>query len=81
MPFACSSTIPVQFFLDGVQVGVDTFRVAVAGGDHVTSGPFTTSVGQHAVGARTAGGYVWPDTTVSLSPGAVFVDSLPFYCS
>lgn len=81
VPYACSSIIPVQFYIDGAQVAADTFRIAVAGGDHTTSRALTTSVGQHTLGARVVNGYVWPDTLVSLTAGELFTDSLPFYCS
>jgi len=81
VPHACSSTIPVTFFVDAVQVGTDTFRVAVAGGDHLMSPAFPTSVGTHVIGAKPNGGSLWPDTSVTLSEGAVFVDSLQFSCS
>jgi hypothetical protein len=81
VPYTCSSIIPVQFYIDSSQVATDTFRIAVAGGDRTTSRALTTSVGQHTLGARVVGGYVWPDKLVSLTAGEVFTDSLPFYCS
>ena len=81
VPYACSSTVPVQFFVDSVQVGVDTFRVAVAGGDHLMSRPFPTSVGAHVIGAKLSASSPWPDTVVNFSTGQVFTDSLPFSCS
>ena len=81
VPYACSSIIPVQFYIDSSQVATDTFRIAVAGGDHTTSRALTTSVGQHTLGARVVSGYVWPDKLVRLAAGEVFTDSLPFYCS
>jgi hypothetical protein len=79
-PRACSSVVPVQFLIDGLQVGTDTFRVAVAGGDHLTSRGFATSPGQHVLSARTAT-YAWAETTVTLFAGQAYTDSLPFYCS
>jgi hypothetical protein len=81
VPYACSSIIPVQLYIDSSQVATDTFRIAVAGGDHTTSRALTTSAGQHTLGARVVNGYVWPDKLVSLAVGEVFTDSLPFYCS
>jgi len=81
VPQFCSTVVPVWFFVDSVQVGVDTFRIDVAGGDHLTSLPFPTSVGAHVVGAKLKFGSPWPDTLVSLQTGQVFTDSLPFYCS
>jgi hypothetical protein len=79
-PRACSSIVPVQFLIDGLQVGTDTFRVAVAGGDHLTSRGFATSPGLHVLSARTDR-YTWADTTVTLLAGQAYTDSLPFYCS
>lgn len=79
-PRACSSIVPVQFLIDGFQVGTDTFKVAVAGGDHLTSRGFATSPGQHVLSARTDT-YAWAETTVTLFAGQAYTDSLPFYCS
>ena len=78
----CSSSLPVQFFIDGVMVGTDTFRVHLAP-DHTTSPAFPVSPGLHILGARTTGAfiYTWPDTRVTATPGAVATDTLPFYCS
>lgn len=82
----CSSAIPAQFFIDGRQVGVDTFRIHLAP-DHTVSSLFPVSPGTHIVGARVVlngVAYNWPDvpdTTVTLHSGAAFVRALPFYCS
>jgi hypothetical protein len=76
----CSSRIPVQFFIDGAQVGADTFIVNLVP-EHTTSAGFETNGGSHKLGARVVSGYVWPDETVTIAAGEVFHDSLPFYCS
>ena len=80
----CSSVIPVQFSIDGVRVGADTFRVNVSG-PHTTSRGFSAPVGAHTLGAQVtgsfAGGYVWPAATVTVSAGQTAADSLSFYCS
>ena len=76
----CSSRIPVEFSIDSALVGRDTFVVNLAP-EHLTSRGFPVSVGVHVVGARVVGGAVWPDRSVALGAGAVFTDSLPFYCS
>ena len=76
----CSSVLPVQFLIDNALVGTDTFRVNLAP-NHTTSAAFPTSAGSHTLGARVVGGYVWADTVVILSAGAVLTKTLPFYCS
>ena len=78
----CSSALPVQFFIDGVMVGTDTFRVHLAA-DHTASRVFSVSPGLHTLGARTTGTFVytWPDTRVTAVPGTLATDTLPFYCS
>jgi hypothetical protein len=76
----CSSIIPVQFSIDAMIVGTDTFFVDLVP-EHRTSRGYVTSAGVHVIGARTAWGYVWPDKQVALSSGEIFTDSLPFYCS
>lgn len=76
----CSSVLPVEFSIDGRLAGTDTFRVDVVN-PRTTSRDFETSPGQHVVGARVTGGFVWPSQTLSLGAGAVVADSLPFYCS
>ena len=83
----CSSIIPVQFSIDRVLVGTDTFFVDVAPREHLTSRDFAVSVGQHVLGARLSlrgsfdSGKEFPDKTVNLAAGATVTDSLPFYCS
>lgn len=78
----CSSTIPVTFSIDGAVVGTDTFRVHLPP-NHTESKAFSVSLGNHVLGARTIGtfSYVWRDTVVKASAGAVAFDTLPFYCS
>ncbi len=76
----CSSSLPVQFSIDAVVVGTDTFRVHLPP-DHVASAGFAVGAGTHTLGARVIGGLVWPDTTVTLAPAQAFTRSLPFYCS
>jgi hypothetical protein len=76
----CSSIIPVQFSIDGLEVGVDTFRVDIPS-PHTTSRAFAVSLGAHTLSARTGAGYAWPDKAVSLAAGQAFADSLSFYCS
>ncbi len=76
----CSSIIPVDFFLDGAALGSDTFRVQLQP-EHLVSRRFDVPPGSHTVGAQVPGGFVWPDTLVTLPAGAVFEDTLPFYCS
>ena len=80
-PHACSSVLAVQFTIDNVQVGTDTFKVAVAGDDHLRSRAFTTSVGAHTLSARVMGGYVWADKQVTVASGDAVTDTLPFSCS
>jgi hypothetical protein len=76
----CSMKLPAVLSIDGAAVATDTFVVHL-GNEHLTAGPFTTSVGQHVLSARSIGGYVWPDKSVTLTAGGAFTDSLPFYCS
>jgi len=78
----CSSVMPVEFFVDGMTVGQDTFRVHLAP-EHTVSRVFTVSTGAHILGARTTGAfaYAWPDAHVTASPTATTTDTLPFYCS
>jgi hypothetical protein len=76
----CSSTIPVQFSIDGALVGTDTFVVHY-GPEHLMSRAFATAAGQHTLSARTLNGYLWPDKTVTVGAGQAVVDTLPFYCS
>jgi hypothetical protein len=79
-PQTCSSIVPVHFSIDGIEVGVDTFRVAVNDRDHLTSRAFAASPGQHSLSARTDR-FTWTSVTVALAAGQAFTDSLPFYCS
>jgi hypothetical protein len=78
-PF-CGTRLPVAFFIDSAQVGTDTFVVNLLP-EHLTSAGFPTSVGQHTLGARVVGGYIWPDTIVAIPSGGVVTYTLPFYCS
>ncbi len=76
----CSSSLPVEFLIDGTVAGSDTFRIHLPPDDTI-SPVFRTSAGAHVLGARVIGGFVWPDTTVTLAPGASITRTLPFYCS
>jgi hypothetical protein len=76
----CSSQLPMQFSIDNVLVGEDTFRIHLAP-DRTKSEPFVIPTGSHTIGARVKGGLVWPDSLVNLAAGTVFEDTLPFYCS
>lgn len=81
-PF-CGMALPVEFYVDSLLVGSDTFRVNLAP-NHTTSRGFVAAAGTHRLGARAAigvGYYVWPDTVVSLGAGLTYTRSLPFYCS
>ena len=79
----CSSVIPVAFSIDGQLVGTDTFRIDAGPSVHVVSSDFMTTAGHHVVGAHVTSNtsFAWPDASVDLAAGAVFVDSLSFYCS
>jgi hypothetical protein len=86
----CSSTFIVQFSIDSLVVGTDTFRVNLPN-PHTTSRVFGTSAGTHTLGAEVTGGAIiggsigplhpWPDRGVTIVAGQAFPDSLPFYCS
>ena len=76
----CSSQLHVQFRVDDVLIGEDTFRVNLAP-NHTKSAPFTIPAGTHTVSARVVGGFVWPDSLVAMPAGATINDTLPFYCS
>ena len=89
----CSSSYPVNFFIDNVQVGRDTMWFGVGG----TVGSqkfksyrsFGVHAGIHEVRAAIVDTippyppftYRWPDTTLSVAVGAEVVWKLPFYCS
>ena len=77
-PF-CSMSLPVRFSIDGVVVGVDTFRVNLAP-NRLDSQSFPTTPGQHVLGAYAFTG-TWRDSTVIVKSGATTVDTLGFYCS
>ena len=79
-PPPCSSVIPVEFQIDDVRVGVDTFRVSLDT-NHVRSEAFTTTIGQHVLFARVPQGEVWPKKTVTLSAGQQFAFVLRYYCT
>ena len=76
----CSSRIPVQFSIDALDVGADTFSVNLSP-EHTTSRAFVATVGQHTLAAHVVNGYMWPDKVVILAAGDVYTDTLPFYCS
>jgi hypothetical protein len=75
----CSMSLPVRFSIDGVVVGVDTFRVNLAP-NHLDSRTFPTTAGPHVLGAYAFTG-TWRDSTVTVRSDAVTVDTLGFYCS
>lgn len=76
----CSSSLPVEFLIDGTVAGSDTFRIHLPPDDTI-SPVLRTSAGAHVLGARVIGGFVWPDTTVTIAPGESVTRTLPFYCS
>lgn len=76
----CSSILPVEFQVDGIQVGVDTFRVHLPP-DHIRSRNFRLEPGHHTLSAAIPHGFTWPDTLVTLEAGESFIRRLPFYCS
>ncbi|MEO8140590.1 MAG: hypothetical protein ABI742_13135 [Gemmatimonadota bacterium] len=76
----CSSMLPVEFSIDSVLVGSDTFRVRLPPDDTI-SPSFATTPGSHSLGAHVINGLIWPDTTVTLAEGESFSLILPFYCS
>ena len=79
-PF-CSSITPVQFNIDDVLVGKDTFVVHLAN-EHTKSRGFVTGAGQHKLSGGVYGSpNGWFDTTVTLRAGQSFTDTLNFYCS
>lgn len=78
-PF-CGGKFPVQFSIDNVLIGQDTFTVNVAP-NHLTSRAYAAAPGSHTIGAKVVNGYVWSDTTVTLSGTQQFTRTLPFYCS
>ena len=75
----CSSVIPVEFLIDGTQVGADTFLVNL-GTSHTRSRTFPTAAGEHTISART-GSYSWPAKTLMMRSRQAYTDTLPFYCS
>ena len=78
----CSAAIPVQFSVDRVMVGTDTFRVDLPP-NHTESVAFDVAAGRHVLGAKTFGAFVhvWRDTVITAKPGVTATDTLPFYCS
>ncbi len=76
----CSSSLPVEFLIDSAVAGSETFRIHLPPDDTI-SPVFRTSAGAHLLGARVIGGYIWPDTTVTIAPGESVTRLLPFYCS
>lgn len=77
-PFCGPNAYPFRFSIDQSVVGNDTLR------DGQTSPRFTTTPGQHHLNALVTGG-VFPgfarDTTVMLTPDAVFTYAINSYCS
>jgi len=76
----CSSVLAMRFSIDGAVAGTDTFRVNLSS-PRTASRRFSVTPGVHLVGARVDGGFVWPDTAVTLAIGSAVDDTLPFYCS
>jgi hypothetical protein len=76
----CSSMLPMEFSIDSVLVGSDTFRVRLPPNDTI-SPSFRTTPGSHSLGAHVINGLIWPDTAVTLTEGESFSLLLPFYCS
>lgn len=79
----CSSVFPATFSIDGRVVATDTFFIHTSHADHTTR-DVTTTAGHHLIAAGFAtatGSNAWPDRTVTLAPGDVFVDTLATYCS
>lgn len=76
----CSSVLPVQFFIDSVLAGTDTFVVGILPED-TASRAYRTTPGTHRLGAQVVAGFVWPDTVVNLLEGEETTYLLPFYCS
>lgn len=70
----------MEFTIDNRRVGADTFRVHLPP-DRIVSRAFAVSAGNHLLGARVVGGFVWPDTVVAMAEGAVVQRTLSFYCS
>jgi hypothetical protein len=76
----CSSQLPVEFRIDGLLTGTDTFRIHLPP-DHLRSRAFSVSPGPHRLSANVVGGMAWPDTVVELDAGERLTRVLPFYCS
>ena len=88
VPYACSTSVPIDLSIDNRVVATDTIKFAVPPYDHVKSRDFVVSPGEHVLGARVVipvelggPGFAWPDKHVLLVAGATLSDSLPFYCS
>ena len=78
----CSSTIPVSLWVDGLQVGVDTFVVHY-GPPHERTRAFETSVGTHKLAVKhyPNGVLIQEDSTVALKAGQIYTFTVGFYCS
>ena len=77
----CSSSIPASLRIDGVQVGVDTFRVNFAP-EHHRSRAFETTVGDHTLSVFHPNGVlIQEDSTVALRAGDSYRFIFGFYCS
>lgn len=76
----CSSQLPVEFRIDSLLAGSDTFRIHLPP-DHIRSRAFSVSPGEHRLSANVVNGWIWPDTIVMLNSGESLTWMLPFYCS
>jgi hypothetical protein len=77
----CSSIIPTTLWVDGLQVGVDTFRVNY-GPEHERTQPFETAAGNHKLAVRHPNGaLIQEDSTVALRAGDQYTFTFGFYCS
>jgi hypothetical protein len=84
----CGLSMPMQFLIDSVPVGTDTFHVNAGPPPNRTlSRPFATTAARHTLSARATIGsihpiqHVWLDTVVTLGPHDTATMVLPLYCS
>ncbi len=69
-PFCGTISFAVNFLIDSVVVGADTFRVNPGGTSHTVDSVLTPP-GTHRIGGRTPWGYAFGgDITAVLAPGA-----------
>lgn len=63
----CTGSGTITFFIDGSAVGTETLSTGA------TSKAYTTTAGQHIVGAREGtSGYTWPSQTVTVPAGSTY---------